>query len=213
MIKLGIIGCGVIGQTHIQTAAVLPGVSIVALADLREAVVREVAAKFNVPQTYNTAAALLANTQVDAVIIALPTAGRVQVVLQALAAGKHLLVEKPIGMNADEVRQMIAARGDRIAGCCQSRMRLTTGARTATEFIAQGSLGDLRVIRCRAWAAAGPPPPQLPPVWRLNKQLNGGGILVNWGCYDLDYLLGLTGWRLQPRHVLAQTWQIGRAHV
>lgn len=36
--------------------------------------------------------------------------------------------------------------------------------------------------------------------------MNGGGILTNWGCYDLDYLLGITGWRLQPQTVLAQTW-------
>ena len=68
------------------------------------------------------------------------------------------------------------------------------------------TLGDLRVVRCRDVIAAGPPPANPPPVWRLNKSLNGGGILVNWGCYDLDYLFGITGWTLRPQRVLARTW-------
>jgi predicted dehydrogenase len=38
--------------------------------------------------------------------------------------------------------------------------------------------------------------------------VSGGGILVNWGCYDLDYLLGITGWTLKPKLALAQTWTI-----
>jgi predicted dehydrogenase len=44
----------------------------------------------------------------------------------------------------------------------------------------------------------------------LIKALNGGGILVNWGCYDLDYLLGITGWQLKPQTVFAQTWTVPR---
>jgi predicted dehydrogenase len=48
----------------------------------------------------------------------------------------------------------------------------------------------------------------LPSAWRLKKALNGGGILVNWGCYDIDYLLGLAGWSLKPKSVFAQTWTI-----
>lgn len=45
----------------------------------------------------------------------------------------------------------------------------------------------------------------------LTAQANGGGILVNWGCYDLDYLLGITGWTLKPRTALAQTWTVPEA--
>jgi predicted dehydrogenase len=38
--------------------------------------------------------------------------------------------------------------------------------------------------------------------------LNGGGILVNWSCYDLDYVMRITGWRLQPKAVLARWWPV-----
>ena len=67
-------------------------------------------------------------------------------------------------------------------------------------------LRPLRLVRCRAARAAGPPPQHPPPPWRLSRSLNGGGIMSNWGCYDLDYLFGITGWSLQPQTVLAQTW-------
>jgi predicted dehydrogenase len=75
-------------------------------------------------------------------------------------------------------------------------------------FLARGALGPLRVVRCRDIRAARERPAMLPPPWRLKKAANGGGILMNWGCYDLDYLLGITGWTLRPRLALAQTWTI-----
>jgi predicted dehydrogenase len=109
-------------------------------------------------------------------------------------------------MNASEVRTLIAARGGLIAGCCSSRMRLLPSAQVASDFLASGALGKLRLIRCRALIAAAAPPATPPPPWRLNRSLNGGGILMNWGCYDLDYLFGILGWTLQPQRVLAQTW-------
>jgi predicted dehydrogenase len=47
----------------------------------------------------------------------------------------------------------------------------------------------------------------------LSTALNGGGILMNWACYDLDYLLGITGWAIAPRTALAQTWTVPPAFV
>ncbi len=128
--------------------------------------------------------------------------------LRAFAKGKHVLTEKPVAMNADEVREMIAARGELTAGCCSSRYRFRKGAEVVTAFIANGGLGDLRVVRCRAIVATSKKPDTPLPAWRLIKSLNGGGILVNWGCYDLDYLLGITGWSLKPKTVFAQTWTV-----
>ncbi len=215
-VRLGVIGCGVIGRTHVRIAAESPLLIPVAVADVREPVAQEVAAQFGVAQAYGSASALLADRAVEAVVVALPAAGRVDLAVQSLVAGKHLLVEKPVAMNAAEVRQMIAQRGSLVAACCSSRMRSLASAAAATAFLATGAVGTLRVVRCRALKAAGAVPTAAPPVWRLNRALNGGGILMNWGCYDLDYLLGITGWSLRPRLVLAQTWgvpDVFSAHV
>ena len=101
-------------------------------------------------------------------------------------------------------------------GCCSSRHQFLPSAESATKFIAGGVLGPLRTLHCRCFRAAGERPKTSPPAWRLSNSMNGGGVLANWGCYDLDYLLGLTGWSLRPRLVLAQTWKVPpqfEAHV
>jgi UDP-N-acetyl-2-amino-2-deoxyglucuronate dehydrogenase len=207
-VRLGIVGCGVIGRIHARVATESRFIEPIAVVDIRESVAQEVASTHTIPKAYTSIEQLVADPDIEAVVVALPTGGRLPVALKALSAGKHTLVEKPIGMNRAEVEALINAQNDLIAGCCSARMRCLPSAQVASDFIASGALGQLRVIRCRALKGAGAPPKNPPPVWRLNRALNGGGILVNWGSYDLDYLLGLTGWSLQPRHVLAQTWQV-----
>ncbi|MBM4031013.1 MAG: Gfo/Idh/MocA family oxidoreductase [Planctomycetes bacterium] len=207
-VRLGVVGCGVIGPTHMAAAVASPLLELVAVADLIEERARAAAEKFKARNAYRSGAELLEDPEVEAVVLAFPTGKRTELALQAFAKGKHVLVEKPVAMNADEVRRMIAARGKLVAACCSSRFRFLEGARVAADFIASGALGGLRVVRCRNLAAAGPKPEKPRPDWRLTRALNGGGYLVNWGCYDLDYLLGITGWSLKPRTVFAQTWTV-----
>ena len=207
-VKLGIIGCGVIGNAHLKSASESPEIETVAVADLREEVAKAAAEKFGVKKVYAAGDALLEDREIEAVVLAMPAFARTPLALRAFAKGKHVLTEKPVGMNADEVKEMIKARGNLIAGCCSPRFRFTKNADVATKFLASGALGDLRMVRVRAVLAAGKPPKNPPPPWRLRKAMNGGGILLNWGCYDLDYLLGITGWKLKPKIVFAQTWTV-----
>lgn len=210
-IKLGIIGCGVIGtNAHLPDAKFSSFIEVVAVADLIEERVRRAAEKFMVPTAYDSGDRLLEDEHVEAVVLAMPTGVRTPLALRALAKRKHVLIEKPVAMNVGQVQQLIAARGDRVVGCCSPRFRMLPSAKVAAEFVAGGALGDLRVVRARAVLAARKAPTSPPPPWRASKVLNGGGILVNWGCYDLDYVLGLTGWQLKPRLVLAQTWPLAR---
>jgi predicted dehydrogenase len=215
-VNLGIVGCGVIGRKHAAGAAAAEGVELVAVADLDAEAVAAVASEHGVARVYPGGRELLADAEVEAVVLALPTCVRLKLVLEAFSLGKHVLTEKPVGMSAADVEEMIAARGELVAGCCSARMRLLESARAATEFLAGDELGEIRMLRCRGVQPARPRPEKLPPPWRLRRELNGGGILANWGCYDLDYMLGLTGWRLEPRTVLARTWAIPerfRSHV
>lgn len=209
IVKLGLVGCGVIGQVHLRVAPAIEGAAFTAVCDVREDIARDVAARHGITRVYTDAEAMFADAEVDAVVLALPANLRTALGIAALQHGKHVLTEKPVAMNAGEVKQLIEARDAAqgpVAGCTSSRLRFLPSAKAITDFIAAGALGDLRVVRCRDVIAAGEPPTKPPPVWRLNKALNAGGILVNWGCYDLDYLFGITGWALQPRRVLAQTW-------
>jgi predicted dehydrogenase len=75
-------------------------------------------------------------------------------------------------------------------------------------FLASNALGKIRFIRIRAAKPDEGPPKTTPPAWRLRRDLNGGGILMNWGCYDLDYLLALFDWQLKPKWVAANMWTV-----
>jgi len=207
-VALGVIGCGVIGKVHLQSASQTPAARTVAVADLRVEAAKEAAERFGVKTVYASGEELLEDNQVEAVILAMPTGARRGLAVKALKKGKHVLVEKPIAMNSREVRQMIAARGKLVAGCCSSRNRFLPSGEALAKAIASGVLGDIRVVRARSIGPAGEKPETPRPAWRLIRALNGGGILVNWGCYDLDYLLGSCGWTLKPEVVLAQTWTI-----
>lgn len=220
MIRLGLVGCGVIGRVHLRVSQSIADAQFVAVCDVREEAAREAAAQSDILAVYTDPATLFSDPNVDAVVLALPANLRTALGVQALQCGKHLLTEKPVAMNAHEVKQLIAAR-DRsskpnaplVAACTSSRLRFLPSAQAITQFVASGALGELRVVRCRDVIAAGEPPTQPPPAWRLSKSLNGGGILMNWGCYDLDYLFGITGWQIRPRRVMGRVWTNAPAYA
>jgi predicted dehydrogenase len=206
--RIGIIGCGVIGSQHIKAASESDSVDLVAVADLIEERRNEAAGMYDVPKKYVDGVDMISDGEVEGVVLAMPAISRVDLALKAFEKGINVLTEKPVARNADEVRTLIEARGDLIAGCCSSRYRFLPSTNAVTDFYASGALGDLRVIHCRALRAGGPPPAKEPPIWRIRRDLNGGGIMSNWGCYDLDYLLGITGWTIKPRVVLGQMWGV-----
>ncbi|MCD6360479.1 MAG: Gfo/Idh/MocA family oxidoreductase, partial [Armatimonadetes bacterium] len=205
-VKLGVIGVGVIGSTNLRDAMASELIEVVAAADLRGER-REYAREQGVPRVYEDGRDLLdEDEEVEAVILAFPAMGRTAMALRAFARGKHVLTEKPVAMNAREVRTMIEARGDLVAGCLSSRYRFHEPARVATDLVAGGALGELRRLHVRCLHSAGPRTDRVPPPWRESFSMNAGGILTNWSCYDLDYILGVSGWRFEPKTALANWW-------
>lgn len=207
-IRLGIIGCGVIGTSHVSNATKSPLVELVAVADVIEERAKATAEKFNVPSFYNNDEDLLNDERIEAVWLAMPTGVRTPVAFKALKKGKHVILEKPAASNAGEIEKMIQLRGDRVVACCSPRCAFSGHAEAAEKCVASGALGKIRVVRVRAILPPPPSPSKNPPPWRQSMKLNGGGILVNWGCYDLDYLMQIVNWRLQPRVVLAKWWPV-----
>ncbi len=207
-VKVGVVGCGVIGPTHMGPAIESPLIELVAVSDLVESRAKAAAAQYGVRKCYVQGDDLIDDPEVEAVVLAVPADGRFALAKHALAAGKHMLTEKPVMMNAKLVRELIQMRGNLTAGCCSLRMRQTDAAVLATQIVTSGALGELRVLQAREIRGCGRKPDAPRPDWRLVKARNGGGILLNWGCYDLDYMLGLCGWQLRPTTVFAQCWTI-----
>lgn len=207
-VKVGVIGFGKMGSRHVKDANESDLLEVVAVADLRSEA-QEQATELGVPRVYGDGRELIEeDPNVEAVVIAFPAGMRTAMALRAFARGKHVLLEKPVAMNAREVETMIAAKGDLVGACFSCRCRFGESAKRATDLVASGALGDLRNLHIRSLSPAGPPPTSVPPPWRQSFSMNAGGILTNWGCYDLDYVLGVTGWRFRPKVALAQTWPI-----
>lgn len=205
-VRVGIVGCGVIGTLHLEAALSCPLIEVTAVADRIGERRKRAADQIGGAGAFAEGTELIERADVEAVVLAVPAGDRRALPLVALGRGLHTLIEKPAAFSAAELRGWMAAQGDRVAGCCSSRMQGLGATRAAAAAGASGALGALRSVHCRAIGSAGPRPAVAPPAWRLSKERNAGGILCNWGCYDIDYLMTITAWRLRPELVLAQTW-------
>lgn len=208
-VRIGVVGCGFIGALHVEASRSSDLLDVVAVADVRADVALAVADRFGVRSRYDDARKLIADDDVDAIVLAIPAAGRAELAVAALRAGKHVLLEKPPAMNRGEL-EVIAREGvgDVVVACCSSRFRHFRAARAAADFLRSGVLGRIRVVRSLGTRPVPPTPPAPAPAWRLSRALNGGGVLANWGTYDLDHALGVTAWELEPSTVFSTMYGI-----
>jgi len=158
-------------------------------------VAKAAAEKFNVPHVFTDYRELLKLKEVDAVSICTPNYLHKQPTIDALEAGKHVLVEKPMAMNAQQGREMLAAAkrtGKKLQVALN--MRFSTGVRTIKRFIDAGKLGEIYYARAQALRRRGIP------GWGVftQKDKQGGGPLIDIGVHILDATLFFMG---HPRPV------------
>ncbi len=107
-LQLGILGCGAIGQTgHVPGALRARNVMLTALCDAAPDLLAQVADRAGVAKRYTDYSEFLADDEIQAVVIAVPDALHIPRAIDALRAGKHVLVEKPMGMNSQECETLI----------------------------------------------------------------------------------------------------------
>ena len=141
--RIGTIGCGDWGKNHARTLAGLGVLAAVADADPDKRAAAE--AEFGAPGL--TTEALLADPSVDGVVIALPPTINPDVALSALAAGKHVLVEKPMAMNSARAEAIVTAAeaANRVA-MTGHVLRFHPGYRALEDVVASGALGAVRYV-------------------------------------------------------------------
>ncbi len=180
--KVGIVGCGGVGK---KRASALGDSVLVACAD----VVRERADALarsapGAPQALVDWRAVVERPDVDVVIVATPHDRLAEVTLAAIAAGKHVLVEKPAARRADELDPVIAAAAR--AGVLVRvgfNHRHHPALRKAKALVAEGAVGDLVYVRGR-YGHGGRPGYER--EWRAQPELSGGGELVDQGVHLID---------------------------
>jgi predicted dehydrogenase len=184
-LKVGLVGCGEVTQfKHLVVLRDAPGLEVVAVADLDAGRLRAVADRFRIPHRYRSAEALLEHPGLDVVGVAVPVRAHAQVALAALAAGKHVFIEKPLCGSLDEadaLRDASATSPGRVM--VGHHMRWHRLVRKARAFIASGGLGEVESIRT-LWNS--PRIGRDNPPWRARRE-DGGGALIEIAvhCFDL----------------------------
>ncbi len=175
---------------------------MVATCDVDESKAKEAAEKFNVPHTYTDYRQMIEKENLDAVSVATPNKYHKQPTLDALNAGLHVLCEKPLGMNAEECREMCAAARDKgriLQVGLQSRF--AGSSKWLKSYIDAGNMGDIYFSRAWALRRRGVP------GWGvfIDKEKQGGGPLIDIGVHILDLTLFFMGYP-KPVSATGRTW-------
>jgi len=151
------------------------------------------AQRFNVDRVYDNLNEALKDSDINAVYLATPVNRHVEHAIAAATAGKHLMVEKPLGLNACEARRAVdAARDAKVLAACAYFRRCSTRYLHAAKIIRSGLLGKIVLVRMvyHAWYN---PAKDDPKHWRVERGRGGGGVLADMGCHMLDVMVGLLG--------------------
>ena len=201
-LRIGIIGLG-IGRYHAAGYQTHLDAELVAVADLDEKRLKEIGDQYNVPSRYRSAEDMFAAEQLDVVSVCTPNKFHAPLTIAALKLGCHVLCEKPMAMNARESRQMLEAAqqaGKRIM--INFSYRFDPNARALRAQVEAGTLGDVYFARTAWHRRRG-----LPGLggWFGQKELAGGGPLIDLGVHRIDLALWLMGYP-KPVWVLASTY-------
>ena len=200
MLGVGVIGAGHFGRAHASAIAASGRARLVA-ACRNDAEGLDEFIRAHGGRGYLDHRDLLADREVEAVVIATPHHLHVDIALDAMAAGKPVMLEKPMAPDVAGCRRLIAAAraADRLLMPGHTA-RFLRAYQAAREILDEGTLGDVRFVGARfikLWMEANRQP------WHLDRA-TGGGMLLTAGIHALDRLLGYAG-----RHAAAVSATIG----
>lgn len=180
-----VVGTGFGVLTHLR-ALELAHIEVRALVGRDQAKARDRAARFDVPLGTNDLDAALALGGVDLVAIATPPHTHLELVTRVLAAGKHVLCEKPFALDTREAREMLeAAEAARVIHLLGTEWRFATGQSQLTRLIGAGQIGKPRLAVFQLHVPTHvDPSAELPDWWMLES--NGGGWLGAHATHIID---------------------------
>ncbi len=191
---------GVIGAGGIADRRTIPGMmlcdnaELIAVMEINRELAEKCRAKWNCRRAYDSEEALLADPEIDAVYIASPVALHARQAMAAANSGKHILIEKPLAMTAEE--------GQKVVDYCQEKgvkiavglmMRFGSYVQAMKQAIAAGKIGRpvSGYAQFTCWY------PDMPGNWRQSKKLGGGGAMMDMGVHCIDLIQYVLGTRVK----------------
>lgn len=177
-LRIGIVGAGgIVRSRHVPGFRALPGVSLDAVVNRSAESSERAAAEFGIPRTHAHWQALIADPELDAVVVGTWPHLHAPVTIAALEAGKHVLVQARLAMDAKEARAIRAAdirRPDLVTMVVPSPFTLWADA-TIRRLLVDGAIGKLRLVRVFWGSGEGPMPSY--PAWRRQRRYSGNNVL------------------------------------
>ena len=208
--KFALVGAGVIGKHHgLVISQLADRVELVAVADTQPERAAALAAERG-GRPYGSLTEALAGEEIDVVVVCTPTGRHGEVAVEALGAGKHVIVEKPAEITVERTDEIIKARdqaGKLVTVISQHRFDPST--ETTIAAIARGELGRLTSgiasidwWRGQSYYDSGD--------WRGTWELDGGGALMNQGVHTVDLLVAALG---RPVEVFAYAGTLAHERI
>jgi predicted dehydrogenase len=197
-VRVGIIGSQFISTIHAEALQRCSHAEIAAVASPNRQHAGTFAAKFSIPQTFTDYRQLLAQPGIDMVVAGVPNHLHCQVALDAAAAGKHVVMEKPLCLNLAEADRMIAA-------CKKANVKLMYGEELCfapkyvrlKQLLDSGALGQPTLLK-QSEKHDGP---HAAHFWDVNR--SGGGVTMDMGCHAIEFFRWMLG-RPKIKSVYAQ---------
>lgn len=193
-LRVGIIGCGVIAPTHVESYQRLKSVDVAWACDLLDDRANGLAQRYDIPSTTSDYQQVLADDSVDLISVCTDHASHAQIVIDAFEAGKHVVCEKALAANIQGLQRMKHAHAQHpdlvFSGIFQHRFDGVN--RLLKKLIEDGAFGTLltvsisaRCLRTRQYYQSD--------KWRGTWDLEGGGVLINQAIHYVDVLGWITG--------------------
>jgi predicted dehydrogenase len=221
-VQIGVIGCKGMGWSNTQSLLKMNDVDVVGICDVDDEVIQTRLADYaklrsNKPTVYKDYRELLNNKEIDAVVIGTPDHWHCRMMVDAVQAGKHVYVEKPIANSIRECEIMVEAQR-KTGKVVQAGQWQRSGPhyRKAIEIVRSGVLGKIRLVKVWAYQGWMKPVPVLPDgappngvnydMWlgpAPKRPFNGnrfhfnfrwfwdyaGGLMTDWGVHEIDIAL------------------------
>jgi predicted dehydrogenase len=209
-LAVAVLGCGIIGLNHANAISLHPDVAVAALVDEIPQAARALADSIEAtgsarPAEFTSLSAALASVPIDLVVVCTPSGGHVQLAEEAIAAGKHVLIEKPLDVTVPQAKRMAAiaaeAEADGLVVSVISQHRFDPASVVIAEALASDGFGRVTSAvasvawwRSQEYYDSG--------NWRGTWELDGGGAVMNQGVHTVDLLLWFLG---RPLEIQAHT--------
>jgi len=200
-INVGIIGAGNISESHVQSYKKLENVNVLAVCDINRERAEDYARRYGIAYVFEDYNEMLKLEELDAVSVTTWNNGHAPISIAALKAGKHVLCEKPLAMNARQAQEMVDTANETgkllMVGFVR---RFEKHANYIKQVIEDGDLGKIYYAKTgyiRKWGNPG--------GWFSDKKRSGGGPVIDLGVHVIDLVRYITG-KPKPVSVMASTF-------